>query len=278
MRILKFKVFLQRFRFVLYLSGTLILFILLFFFINNIDFKTDIDNPTMFGVIGTLLGAIVGGALSLLGSIWVNSKQQQAKLNIKRKSVIYSPLYDELIEIHQTILRKNPYPNRITFIKSPQTMVPYPQFTAWGRIKADTRYIEVPNILSKQMEKVEYAIQEYLSTRNLVNPEVKELINSVLRENNLAPCNVTNIGEIISNEVLNNSDLLIYQRHILPENIKPIDHILWNKISSQIKLRADTNSVIIETRKKYNNWMKVQQQTIDMLTLLIKQVIIQFER
>ena len=103
--------------------------------LERIDINVVVRNSTMFGVIGTLLGAVVGGAFTLLGSVWVNSKQQKAVQNVRRKNVIYSPLYDELLDIQNRILKLNPYPAYIHFEKGPQTMNPHPQFSAWGVLK-----------------------------------------------------------------------------------------------------------------------------------------------
>lgn len=52
-----------------------------------------------------------------MGSVWVNNKQQKAAQNIKRKNIIYSPLYDELINIQNNILEQNPFPWYIEFEK-----------------------------------------------------------------------------------------------------------------------------------------------------------------
>lgn len=66
------------------------------------------------GVAGTILGTVIGGLLTLAGSIWVYSKEQRAKQNVKRKNLIYSPLYDELQTIYDIKARH----------RSPKTVVP----------------------------------------------------------------------------------------------------------------------------------------------------------
>ena len=78
--------------------------ILIIWGIPNVDLSFIVEDATLFGVVGTLLGAIIGGAFSLLWSVWINNRQQRAIQNIKRKNVIYSPLYDELIDIQNNIL------------------------------------------------------------------------------------------------------------------------------------------------------------------------------
>ena len=95
MNLLKARVFLQKHKKIIIVSELGILFVILFLLCKSINKELVINNPTMFGVLGTLLGAIIGGVFSLMGSVWVNSKQQRAVQNIKRKNVIYSPLYYE---------------------------------------------------------------------------------------------------------------------------------------------------------------------------------------
>lgn len=99
--LLKVKVFLQKHRIIVIILWIVSIISLIFIFIRHIDFQGYLADPTIIGIGGTLLGAIVGGAFSLLGSVWVNSKQQRTERNIKRKNVIYSPLYDELVNIQE---------------------------------------------------------------------------------------------------------------------------------------------------------------------------------
>ena len=252
-----------------------ILFMVLF--MQKIEIQLVTSNPTMLGVMGTLLGALIGGAFSLMGSIWVNSKQQRAVQNIKRKNVIYSPLYDELVDIQDNILERNPYPSYIEFKKGMQTIMPHPQFSAWGRIKADTRYLEVPDILRKQMERLESTIHVYQAIRYDVNDELKNILNSVLIENKLNQCTIMNIGDVISKDVLADKNVDIYHSAMEIGEEKVLDETIRQKINSQIYERAEKNQKVIEVRKRYYDWINTQQQTIELLGLLIKQVIQKYE-
>lgn len=163
---LKFKFWIQKYKKILFCIVILALVGIIALLISKVSINVNIADSAVIGVAGTLLGAVIGGFLSLMGSLWINSKQQRATQNIKKKNVIYSSLYDELVDIQNRILVLNPYPNYVVFEKGDQTMTPYPQFSAWGRLKADTRYLEVPNILVKKMEQLESAIQKYLDMRN----------------------------------------------------------------------------------------------------------------
>lgn len=234
MNLLKARVFLQKHKKIIIVSELGILFVILFLLCKSINKELVINNPTMFGVLGTLLGAIIGGVFSLMGSVWVNSKQQRAVQNIKRKNVIYSPLYDELVDIQNSILEQNPYPNYIVFKKDRQTILPHPQFSAWSRIKADTRYLEVPDLLRKQMDKLENSIHEYQEIRGIVNDEIKDILNSVLVDNGLSPCTIINIGEVISRDILSNRHIDIYHEAMEIGNDKSLNDTLRNTINAQI--------------------------------------------
>lgn len=277
MKRLKAKVFLQKHRRVIWGVSVCAGILFMVLFMQKIEIQLVTSNPTMLGVMGTLLGALIGGAFSLMGSIWVNSKQQRAVQNIKRKNVIYSPLYDELVDIQDNILERNPYPSYIEFKKGMQTIMPHPQFSAWGRIKADTRYLEVPDILRKQMERLESTIHVYQAIRYDVNDELKNILNSVLIENKLNQCTIMNIGDVISKDVLADKNVDIYHSAMEIGEEKVLDETIRQKINSQIYERAEKNQKVIEVRKRYYDWINTQQQTIELLGLLIKQVIQKYE-
>lgn len=106
MKRLKLSFFLTKYRIIIIVVLVIILVGVVTFGVLQIDSDKIMGNSTLFGVIGTLLGALIGGVFSLMGSVWVNSKQQRAVQNVKRKNVIYSPLYDELVDIQDHILKK----------------------------------------------------------------------------------------------------------------------------------------------------------------------------
>ena len=76
-------------------------------------------------------------------------------------------------------------------------MAPHPQYDAWRRIKSDTRYLEVPNCLKLQIEKLEDSIQNYITARRKVDDEVQKILNDVLIKNELEPCRICNIGSCV---------------------------------------------------------------------------------
>lgn len=277
MKRLKLRFFLTKYRIIIIVLIVISLVGVVTFGVLQIDSDKIMGNSTLFGVIGTLLGALIGGVFSLMGSVWVNSKQQRAVQNVKRKNVIYSPLYDELVDIQDHILKKNPYPNYIFFKKEIQTILPHPQFTAWRRIKSDTRYLEVPDVLVKQMEQLEESIHYYQEVRQKANDEIQNILNSVLKDNNLNTCSLINVGSIISGDILNQNEIDIYHKTMEIGNEKTIDEFTREKINKEIYYRCNNAQAIIEVRKKYKEWLNIQRQTIEMLSILIKQILVRYE-
>ena len=91
---LKFKFWIQKYKKILFCIVILALVGIITLLISKVSIIVNIADSAVIGVAGTLLGAVIGGFLSLMGSLWLNSKQQRATQNIKKKNVIYSPLYD----------------------------------------------------------------------------------------------------------------------------------------------------------------------------------------
>lgn len=277
MKRLKMKFFISKHRIVIIAALVTALVSAVTWGVLQIDCDRISEDSTLFGVIGTLLGAIIGGVFSLMGSVWMNSKQQRALQNVKKKNVIYSPLYDELVDIQNNILQKNPYPGYISFENGPQTIVPHPQFSAWGRIKADTRYLEVPAILTKKMEQLEESIHGYQSVRDKADEEIQRILNDVLEDNNLGTCRISNIGRVLSGNILSQNRTDIYHEAMEMREEKDIDEITREKINKEIYDKCDNSQVVIEARKRYKEWLNIQNHAIEMLSVLIKQVLVKYE-
>lgn len=56
-----------------------------------------------------------------------------------------------------------------------------------------------------------------------------------------------------------------------------IDEKKNGKINFEIRERVNSNPIVLETRKRYNNWMRLQDQTIEMLSILIDRVYLHYE-
>ena len=277
MKKLKFKIFVYKHRKILAIIFTFIVVIFLLKLYKSYDFTIITNDPTTFGVIATLLGAVIGGVFTLLGSIWVNKREQKSIHDLRRKNIIYSPLYDELINIKSNILKKNQYPGHIVFGIGQQTFMPYPQYSAWDRIKNDTRYFEVPLLLKDQMEKLYVTLREYISIRDSANLEIQEIVNKVLVMNGLEPSTIINLGELLSSDILQEKDIDIFNHIFLGGDNCNISKEVVKKINLQILNLANELSSLNNIRRVYTQWMQEQDKAIEILSLLIKEIMQKYE-
>lgn len=142
--------------------------------INNI-----LNNSSVIG----LLGVLIGSVLSLVGTFLLNSHQVKIKGIIKRKNVIYSPLYDELTKFYSE-LRKINYPQKIITKQIDLELLRYqetvPCFTAWNRIMSDVRGIEVPLHIKKYFNKLISKSNNYMFCIDEAYIEIEAKLKNVL--------------------------------------------------------------------------------------------------
>lgn len=274
---LKLKIYVYKHRKILAIIFT---FVVIFFFVKiykSYNFSRITNNPTTFGVIATLLGAVIGGVFTLLGSVWVNKREQKSIYNLRRKNIIYSPLYDELINIKRNILEKNQYPGYIVFGIGRQTIIPHPQYSAWDRIKNDTRYLEVPSLLKDQMEKLYDTLREYISVRNSADAEINEIVNKVLVMNGFEPSKIINLGDVLSSDILQGKDVDIFNEIYFSKENCNISKEVSKKINLQILNFVNELSSLNNIRRVYTLWMHEQDKAIEILSLLIKETMQKYE-
>lgn len=270
MRILKFEFLMQKHKKKVFLAITIIcvvLIILINKYFSKIAFES-YDKATI-GIVATILGAIIGGASTLIGSIWVHSKQIKEQNNIKRKNTIYKPLYDELINIQNNILKGNPYPDHIDIGSGQQCILHHPQYFVWYRIKNDSRYLETPTVLKDQMELLQNAVEQYLDARCKSDENVHKIFNDLLVKKG-EHINDINFESLITKHILRNDECNYYEKvmSIGNNSIKITDEIIeFNKCFRKM---CNKNIAIINTRIKYKELIKIQEDTIEMLSLMIK--------
>ena len=278
MNSLKIKIFIAEHRIILYVLFIIgIIITIINFPISNIFPK----NPTMVGVVGTLLGAIIGGAFTLIGSIYVNNKQITANSEIKRKNIIYRPLYDELLEIKEITDKENSFPNHVEFGRGLQTSKRHPQISAWQRINKDSRKLDTPKVLKKQYEKYIEIVKRYVDIRPDVNNIIQDVINEVLKKKVGTECTISNLGYCVSSDILKNSKKSNVIREHCKNSLKTkveISDDIWDEIEREICDALENNIKIKNIKNAFYNWTKVQDETIELLELLILEINIKYEK
>lgn len=255
----------------------IIILIILYYKFNLIEKIGTFSSETI-AVIGTLLGAIIGGVFTLIGSIYVNKNQLKAQTYIKRKNVIYKPLYDEICDIEYNILVKNPFPEIIEFRLIEHGYLKCPQYTVWERIKSDTRYLETPKKLIAEIDKLYEKIANYQCALIGTGEIIRNIVNNILQNEIGTQYNIKNIGECLIKHVLIDDDFDFYDnyKYCLKERIE-ISETQKNKIKEQFYEECRKNEKIINIKKVKKEWSSQQLKVIELLTDLINYVNIKYE-
>lgn len=267
---LKLKYYFSKFKICIYICGVILVLFTFVTLLGQVNLFTRADSQTLLGIIGTLLGAVVGAVFSLLGSIWVNAQQRKEELNRKRAQEIYRPLYDELVNIHKNILKENPYPSLIKFRTGHQTMKPHPQYAEWRKIELDSRYLQIPAELKRQMERLFGALAGYLTKRKGASDEVKRILDSVLEEFKLPPCRIENFGSVVLGDVMSGKRKGIYgeSMYFMEEDVP--DEAVIKKVNERFYEMADESIILKDMKDVYNGWMREEEMAIKILELLIR--------
>lgn len=255
----------------------IILFFILFYKFKLMEKLTTLSGETI-AVIGTLLGAIIGGVFTLLGSIYINKNQLKAQTYIKRKNLIYKPLYDELCEIEYNILSENPFPKRIMFKPMEQGYLKCPQYTVWGRIKSDTRYLETPKKLIDEMDKLYKKMECYQHLITESGDIVTKLINNILQNVIGTQSTILNLGDCLVKHALIDDGLDFYEDYMHSFKGKvEVAETQKKEIKDQFYEECRKNEKIIDIKNAKKEWANQQLRVIELLTDLINYVNIKYE-
>jgi 5S rRNA maturation endonuclease (ribonuclease M5)/uncharacterized integral membrane protein len=207
-------------------------------------------DPAIAGIFGSLLGAIVGGTLAFFAAIYSQKHQTAARGAIVRKNTIYTPLFDELVNVRAT-LEDNPYPRLFEIGPGKQTALPHPIFGSWERIKSDTRIIQMPHYMANSLEEYTESVLIYRSLRGIAARDVQEKINEIFKRDHNAQFEIKNIGETLLKYI------------VLGEKPDKQGLSLRQEIESHVSRNA---SMDIEVDDSMQTEVKLSKQQVDHLS------------
>lgn len=225
------------------------------------------------GSFSALLGALVGGFFSLAGSIGVAKMQQKSQREILKKNTIYKPLYDELMKNDDILRGENPFPMEVWCDTNPRTIVESPSFAAWNRIQRDNRLLDVPESIQTQMNDLEKIIERYLRLRRGVGTPVQKICYETLKAQGKETVLFTNIGDMVSDAVLN-TDINGVLEYITEYNNKTEDD---KKIAQEIYNACLETEDIRKIKELQKKWRDMQNGILDELAMRIKYISMKYE-
>lgn len=237
------------------------------------------NNAGLVGIIGSVVGALIGSMTSFIGVIFTQRKQSESQAMITKKNTIYRPLYDDLAQLRE-ILIQYPYPSYFEFKKGPQTIMPHPQFSAWERIKSDSRRIQVPKYLDDLLEEYTDIIVQYLKMRHKAAKDVQSEINNILKEKFKTESTIQNLGDVILAPVLTNNKDYILMRNYIDNALVPKVSLTDGDLlilSNLIYDRCNEIPTVKETKEIYIKSLEILDNIIDCMTIIINLINQKFE-
>lgn len=280
----KLKLLIARYKLNHIAVSLIVLFFLAVLFIEFILPDGYFYSDTSIAVWSTLFGAIVGGVFTLWGTQIESRRSARAAFYTRQKEEILSPLYDELKEIQDVVLKENPYPSMIVFQKGPQTMRPHPQYTVWGKIQIDTRYFDTPKNVRTFMDELYRLIHQYLAYRSTASSAVSNAINEVF----LSELGIKNLLQNAGSVLL---PLIAADKK--EDFIPTAKNLFLSELSSENAQIAESEKLhlcsalyekcwqlpeIAQIRSFYDLWVQQQAQTIELLGNLIEAVSYEYRR
>ena len=160
--------------------------------------------------VSTIIGAVVGGVFTLLGSYLATKNNIRLQANIRQSRIIFAPIFDEIVQ-NKKRLEENPFP-LYELIKE-KSMPTHIFYDAWNRISNDYRRFEVNYGLKIYMDLLSSSILNYQKiVTNFVNNSHHDLGKILMNYGFITEENIdrSNFVEIIFSEIMTseNSDYL----------------------------------------------------------------------
>ena len=229
------------------------------------------QTPFWLNSVPALLGAIVGGAFALFGSIWITGRERKKEHCKKVREEIYKPLYEELNAMQINILEKHPFLS--AFHED--------DYRFFTKVRDGWRKFDVADELNNKINNFNIKKETYLKVRNDADAleRSQKIISLLATEDNL---NSSEYRIIYRSHlsIIYHSYLSIIQDVLLEKKIE-IFHGDYYLFSEEKKgFLESTNEAIYselnkdpwfdEVRQKYEEYLNAQKETIALLEKLIK--------
>ena len=225
-----------------------------------------LKNIEWFNLANTLIGVIVGGALTLFVSIFVSKRQSRREAGLKRIEDIYKPLYEELIKRNE-YAKLRPYCESLTNLSRPVSLSCR---QVWTEIKGDVRRIDVPKKVANAMDGLYDAISTYSSSYEVFCNNIRTSVQDILENetgtrpgDSVAMC----IAKVVLNSVVKNDAVSTISR-MSEEIFIPEDKRL--QIQERLFSHISSSSEFEEMEQKRNHWVNLENKAIRLLKCRIR--------
>mgnify|MGYP000106188590 FL=1 len=227
------------------------------------------------GSFSALLGTLVGGFFSLAGSVGVAKMQQKAQKEVLRKNTIYKPLYDELIKNDRMLTQESPYPRSIKLNNERLSFEPALQFCIWTKIKDDSRFLEMPEAISKRMIELQQLAEDFIEVMRTAVIALDECWKESQIKFGIEPADYSSMSEWEIAIILETD-----KESVLKKLKRRLDGLRENYDVCVVRDFYDTsrkNAQILEVDKIRKLYLKKQKEMIEILAGYIRYIDSRYE-
>lgn len=280
MTIAKIKLFIaEKRKLILLVLLTCVILCIPFWIDGLLAFWTSISiSDTSKGIIGTLCGAIIGGLFTLLGTFAVSKHEAKAQTWVRRKNIILKPLYDELNATHQLIANNEFYPREALFDEPRYIIRDSVKYLTWGRIKKDSRFLEVPSSIRLKMDELYQTIQNYNLSKKALYQSVEKCFAEITKANGakiLSKISANSITEMLLDEGADENELRFSIS--IECSDRTVADTVYNTLLVQLKEAFSLLPEYNELKNKKMKWNETEAETIALLATMIKYITVKYE-
>lgn len=242
---------------------------------NKVKFPQVEISPETIGVVGTLLGAVVGGIFSLAGSVWVARMQQKAQREVLKKNIIYKPLYDELIKNDRLLKQENPYPRIMRSNNERSSFETALEFCIWTKIKDDSRFLETPKSISEKMIELQQIAEDFMTIKKVAIAEINKCWKESLTKFDIEPDCYSSMDEWELSIILEPDKNCALEK--LNHRLNGLNKNYDTNILKDFNESCRNNYRVIEVYNIRILYMEKQTKMIELLTMYIKYIDLRYE-
>jgi hypothetical protein len=136
-------------------------------------------NPNDSQYVSAIIGAFVGGFITLYASYSLAKQEKRGKQISRKKTKIYMPIYDEVAEFLK-VVKENPFPKSVNLDGDHRGYWSIPVFETWNKIKEDSRLLIVPKHTAKTLDAILRRIEEYHASYQ----QAEHIFDQILKRQN----------------------------------------------------------------------------------------------
>jgi len=179
---------------------------------------------------------------------------------------------------HNYVLVENPFPNHIAFNEGRYNTSMYPQYSVWGEIKLDSRYLKTPERVIHIMNKLDDAIIAYKTNYSELSKNVEEQISHILKDEIGAERNFEGFVQSRLQELIEGDFDKLVEYFTFTAGYSDLSDKEKEQLHRRILRKIQDNPSFVKLMQIKAVWEETEQNAIDYLSHLIRKSTVKFKK